>query len=129
MNYTMGDFMIRIKNAYMAHRPTVEAPYSKASLSLAKILVDNKYIKKVDEVEENGRKKLVMTLSYNKRVPALNDVKIISTPSLHIYVKKHELPSKVREFGIHIVSTSKGLMSDNDAMKEGIGGKLLFQVQ
>ena len=128
-NYTMGDFMIRIKNAYMAHRPTVEAPHSKASLALAKILVDNKYVKKVEETEVDGWKKIVVTLSYTKRNPALSNVKIISTPSLHIYVKKHELPSKVRELGIHIVSTSKGIMSDKDAMKIGVGGKLLFQVQ
>lgn len=128
-NYTMGDFMIRIKNAYMAHRLTVEAPYSKASFALAKILSENKYIKKVEEKEENGRKQLVVTLAYTKRMPALNDVKIISTPSLHIYVKRHELPKKVRELGMHIISTSKGIMSDEQAVKEGVGGKLLFQVQ
>lgn len=128
-NYTMGDFMIRIKNAYMANLRTVEAPYSKASLALAKILVDNKYVKKVEEKEVDGWKKIVVTLSYNKRNPALNNVKIISTPSLHIYVKRHELPSKVRELGIHIISTSKGIMSDKEAMKIGVGGKLLFQVQ
>lgn len=128
-NYTMGDFMIRIKNAYMAHRLTVEAPYSKASLALAKLLTENKYIKKVEEQEVDGRKHLVMTLIYTKRVPAMQTVKIISTPSLHIYVKRHELPTKVRELGMHIISTSKGIMSDKQAMKEGVGGKLLFQVQ
>lgn len=125
----MGDFMIRVKNAYMAHRPTVETPYSKVSYALAKILVDNKYVKKVEVAEENDRKKLVITLLYTKRVAGLQAVKIISTPSLHIYVKRHELPKKVRELGIHIISTSKGIMSDEQAMKEGVGGKLLFQVQ
>ena len=128
MNYTMGDFMIRIKNAYMAHRSTVIAPYSKASLALAKILVEHKYIEKVEEAETDGKKNLVVTLTYNKRNPALQEVKIISTPSLQIYVKRHELPSKVRQYGIHIVSTSKGIMSDKQAMKAGVGGKLLFQV-
>ncbi|HRN96763.1 MAG TPA: 30S ribosomal protein S8, partial [Candidatus Levybacteria bacterium] len=113
----------------MAHRLTVETPYSKASLALAKILSENKYVKKVEEKEENGRKQLVVTLLYTKRAPGMQTVKIISTPSLHIYVKRHELPKKVRELGMHIVSTSKGIMSDEQAMKEGVGGKLLFQVQ
>jgi len=125
----MGDFMIRIKNAYMAHRTTVEAPYSKASLALAKILSDNNYIKKVEEKEVDGRKQLVITLLYTKRVPGMQTVKIFSTPSLHMYVKRHELPKKVKELGMHIISTSKGIMSDEQAMKEGVGGKLLFQVQ
>jgi small subunit ribosomal protein S8 len=126
----MGDFMIRIKNAYMAHRNTVEAPHSKASYALAKILVDNNYVKKVEVTEgENGRKHIVVTLLYTKRVASMQTVKIISTPSLHIYVKRQELPKKVRELGMHIISTSKGIMSDEQAMKEGVGGKLLFQVQ
>jgi small subunit ribosomal protein S8 len=125
----MGDFMIRIKNAYMAHRLTVEAPYSKVSLALAKILTENNYIQNVEEQEVDGRKKLLITLKYTKRQPALQTVKIISTPSLHIYIKRHELPKKVRELGMHIVSTSKGIMSDEEAMKEGVGGKLLFQIQ
>jgi small subunit ribosomal protein S8 len=128
-NYTMGDFMIRIKNAYMAHRPTVETPYSKVSMALAKILEENKYIKKVEVKEVEDRKYLAITLSYTKRVAGLQNVKIISTPSLHIYVKRHELPKKVRELGMHIISTSKGIMSDEQAMKEGVGGKLLFQIQ
>jgi small subunit ribosomal protein S8 len=128
MNYTIGDFMIRIKNAYMAHRNVVEAPYSKASLSIGKILVTNKFIEKIEEVDEEGRKKLVVTLRYAHREPAMTQVKIFSTPSLHHYIKKDELSTKTRGLGIHIISTSKGIMSHRDAMKEGVGGKLLFQV-
>jgi small subunit ribosomal protein S8 len=129
MNYTMGDFMIRIKNAYMAHKRTVECVYSKPSLSLGKILVSNGYVEKIEETEVDGKKKLMVTLKYTKRMPAMNDVKIFSTPSLHLYIKKHELPRKAREVGIHIVSTSKGILSDDEAIKAGVGGKLLFQVQ
>lgn len=112
----------------MANKSTVETPYSKATFSIGKILADNNFIKGVREEEVDGRKKLVIELLYTKRMPALRSVKIISTPSLHLYVKKHELPEKVRELGIHIVSTSKGIMSDKEAMKQGVGGKLLFQV-
>ncbi len=129
MSYTIGDFIIRIKNAYMAGKRTVECPFSKTSLAIGNILVENKFINKVTETEVDGKKKLVVELRYNKRMPALQDVKIFSTPSLHIYVKRHELPKKVRELGMHIISTSKGIMSDKDALKEGVGGKLLFQVQ
>ena len=112
----------------MAHRNTVEAPYSKASLAIGKILVANKFIEKIEVVEEDGRRKLVMTLRYAQRMPAMTHVKIFSTPALHLYIKKDELSVKTRGLGIHIISTSKGIMSHRDAMKAGVGGKLLFQV-
>lgn len=129
MNYTIGDFIIRIKNAVMANRKTVELPYSKLCKAVGQVLVKEKFLTQIKEEELDGKKKLIAHIAYDKRMPAFTDVRLISKPSLRVYSKASD-QSKLRGRGIGkiIVSTSKGIMTGQDAVKQGIGGELLFKV-
>ncbi|HSW98004.1 MAG TPA: 30S ribosomal protein S8 [Candidatus Saccharimonadales bacterium] len=129
MNYTIGDFIIRIKNAVMAHRKTVDLPYSKLCKAVGQVLVKEKFLTQIKEEEIDGKKKLVAHLAYDKRIAAFTDVRLISKPSLRVYSKASD-QSKLRGRGIGkiIVSTSKGIMTGQEAVKQGIGGELLFKV-
>src|SRR5581483_653976 len=90
MNYTIGDFIIRVKNAVMANRKTVELPYSKLCKAVGQVLVKEKFLSQIREEEVDGKKKLVAQLSYEKRIPAFTDVRLISRPSLRVYAKASE---------------------------------------
>ena len=127
MNYVLGDFLIRVKNAYMAHINEIEVPYSKASLSVGQILVKEGYLSSI-KVDEKGNKKINAKLTYINRVPAISDIKIVSKPSVREYVTAQELKRKKNEFGIHILSTNKGVMSDKEALDKGLGGELICKI-
>src|SRR3990172_5484818 len=120
MNYTTGDFLIRIKNAYMARKRELETPYSGVLYSIAKILKDEGYIKNFSKGEKEKKKVLKLELLYKDKKPVLEDVVIISKPSVHIYAGKNEIPRSRGGFGITIVSTSRGIMTDKSARSENI---------
>lgn len=129
MNYTIGDFLIRIKNAYMARKKRVDAPYSKANLSIGKILEQEGYIKKIEEKkDEGGRRVLITQLSYRGQLPVLQEVKLISKPSVSHYAGVRRVRRGLKDEGIEIVSTSKGIMSNKQANALGIGGVLICRV-
>lgn len=134
--YTIGDFLIRIKNAYMVGKKEIVYPYSKAAESIGKILEKRKYVKKVlvrggsvASQKKGERKELVIELLYNGKEPALSDVKIISRPSVHVYLDRQELAKTLRSHKTDIVSTSSGIMTGEEAKKIGIGGELICEVR
>lgn len=129
MNHAVSDMVIRIKNAAMARRRSVELPYSKLCLAIAKTLVKEKYLEEVKEHAEKGKKSLVAKIAYVKRTPVFTDVTILSKPSLRVYgraTKQHELEGK--GLGTTVVSTSQGVMTGKEAVKKGVGGELLFRI-
>lgn len=128
--YRIGDFLIQIKNAYRAGKKQVDYPHSKVAESIGKILVKENYIKKisVNEDKETKRKTLVIELKYDGRVPAMTDVKLVSKPSVHQFVRKNRLGRAVSSHGMAIVSTSSGIMTNRDAAKAGVGGELICQI-
>lgn len=126
--YTIGDFLIRIKNAYMAHNKEIVFPYSRVCESIGKILVEEGYIKNIKETTQDEKKQLVVTLLYHGKDGALSDLKLVSRPSVHHYVSRGELKKKNKKFGTFVISTNKGIMTGEKAIKEGSGGELLFVV-
>lgn len=129
MNYTIGDFIIRIKNAVMANRKTVALPYSKLCKAVGQLLVKEKFLTQIKEEEVAGKKKLVAHIAYDKRIAVFTDVQLISKPSLRVYAKATEQAKlKGRGMGKIIVSTNKGIMTGGDAVMQGVGGELLFKV-
>lgn len=129
MNYTLGDFVIRMKNAVRANRKVVVAPLTKITKGVATLLSKEGFLKNVKETEEEGKKVLTAELVYEKRTPIFTDVKIISKPSLRVYVSTVELEKKEkRGLGKIVVSTSSGLMTGKEALKKGLGGELLFEI-
>ncbi len=126
--YTIGDFLIQLKNAYMAHKKEVVLPYAKIIISIGEILAKEGYVKKVTVEEKDGRKFVKVELLYKNRRPAMRDVKLISKPSVHRYVTKNNMKRIAGNFGISVVSTSSGVMTGKEALQKGVGGELLCEV-
>ena len=126
--YTIGDFLIQLKNGYMAHKKEVAYPYARIVDSLGKILADEGNIKKASIVENDGRKMVNVELLYKNKRPALKDVKLISKPSIHRYVTKTKIKRFAGNFGISVVSTSRGVMTGKEALKQGVGGELICEI-
>ena len=121
--------LTRIRNANSARHITVEIPASKLKLAIAQILLDEGYIKSFEKIEDGKQGMIQVTLKYDekgKRV--ISGLKRISKPGLRIYVSCEELPQVLNGLGIALVSTSKGIKTDRDARKEGLGGEVLAYV-
>ena len=130
VNDSIADMLTRIRNAQTARHESVLVETSIMKKSIAQILLDEGYIAAFDEVD-NGKtnKDLVITLKYvNKNQKVITGLKRISKPGRRIYASCEELPKVLGGLGIVIVSTSKGVMTDREARKLGIGGEVLAYV-
>ena len=130
VNDSIADMLTRIRNAQTARHETVTIETSIMKKSIAQILLDEGYISSFDEVENEGKNKnLVINLKYvNKNQRVITGLKRISKPGRRIYASCEELPKVLGGLGIVIVSTSKGVMTDREARKLGIGGEVLAYV-
>lgn len=126
--YTIGDFLIQLKNAYMAHKKEITLPYAKIIVSISTILTKEGYIKASEVTEVDGRKMVHIELLYKNRRPAMRDVKLISKPSMHKYVTKTNIKRIGGHFGISVLSTSRGVMTGKEAIAAGVGGELLCEI-
>ena len=131
MNITdpIADMLTRIRNANTSKFKTVDIPASNMKKSIAKILLDEGYVKAVEEIDNETQGIIRITLKYDekgKRVIA--GLKRISKPGLRIYAAKDELPKVLNGLGIAIISTSQGLMTDREARQKGIGGEVLAYI-
>lgn len=129
MNHKVSDFVIRIKNAVLARRKKFSVPSSNLIKIIALTLAKAGFLDSVKENNIDDKKVLEITLKYYKRIPSLTDVKIISKPSLRIYVTAKSLPEVYRRGKYTLVlSTSNGVMTGKEAYKKKIGGELLFKI-
>lgn len=129
MNYAIADFMIRIKNASMAGRRDVVLPYSSVNKTIGEVLVSQKFLADIREAMVEKRRVLIATIVYVRRKAALRDVTIVSKPSLRVYRKAKGVQNLRRKgAALFVLSTPKGIMTDKEAQKLGIGGELLFAV-
>ena len=130
VNDSIADMLTRIRNAQTARHETVTLETSIMKKSIAQILLDEGYISAFDEVENAGKNKnLVISLKYvNKNQKVITGLKRISKPGRRIYASCEDLPKVLGGLGIVIVSTSKGVMTDREARKLGIGGEVLAYV-
>lgn len=131
----IADMFTRIRNASAVRKPDISLPLSKIKLEIAKILETEGWIKKAEVVAGglNGRHssfdELKIQLKYHKNGKAqISSIKRISRPGLKIYVSKDEIPTVLNNFGIAIISTSRGLMTNKKAKKEQVGGEVLGEI-
>jgi small subunit ribosomal protein S8 len=123
INYPVGDFLVRIKNAKLAHKRIIHVRSIKLIKGVAKVLQRLGYL---DETKEkDGR--LEVSLTYRKKEPVLIDLKIISKPGLRVYMSVDEL-EKVRGPSTFIISTPKGIMTSKEAIKKRLGGEVIVEV-
>lgn len=122
------DFIIRLKNGYLAKKETITVPYSK---TIEKILMILKKENFIDDfiLEESGKKKSIkVNLKYSHKMPMVTDVKIFSKPGRRLYVKANSLKPVLAGKGIAILSTPKGILTDKEARKLKVGGELWFHI-
>ncbi len=125
----IADMLTRIRNANDAYHDKVDMPASKMKAAMLAILKDEGFIRNVEEIEVDGHTRLRATLKYGaNREKVIKGLKRISKPGLRVYAGKEELPRVLGGLGIAIVSTSKGVMTDKKARKEGLGGEVLAYV-
>jgi len=126
----IADMLIRIKNGYQARKKLVEMPYSKLKAEIAGLLVKEGYLKKsvLKESPIKTFKTLELILKYDGKEPVLTGVKRLSKPGLRVYARATAIPRVRVGFGVTIVSTSKGLMTDKKARKKNLGGEVICQV-
>ena len=129
MNDPIADMLTRVRNANSAGKLTVSMPSSKKLVEIARIMQEEGYITGYEVESANPRDILEITLKYGeKKARTIRGIKRISKPGLRIYDGKDELPRVLGGLGTAIISTSKGVMADRDARKNGIGGEVIAYI-
>lgn len=129
MTDPISDMLTRIRNGQAAHHERVTLPFSKLKHKIAALLAREKYLAAANEAEVAGAKVLLLDLQYNSEgVGAITNIKRISKPGRRVYQKKADLPRVLSGYGIAVVSTPAGLMTNKDAKKQGLGGEIICEV-
>lgn len=126
----IADMLTRIRNANMVKHEIVEIPATKMSKAIAKILKEEGFIKNFETYSENLNQYLLLSLKYKgqSRKRIINKIKRISKPGLRVYANSKALPVVLDGLGFAIISTSRGVMTNNKARELGIGGEILFTI-
>ena len=126
---TIADMLTRIRNANAMRYTEVSVPASNLKIELARILKEEGFIKDYKIEEENTQGTIILTLKYtDKKERVITGLKRISKPGLRVYAKNDEIPQVLNGLGIAIISTSKGIMTDKEARKQGLGGEVLAYI-
>ncbi len=126
---TIGDLIIRLKNASAVKKDVVSAPYSKLRFAVAQSLQKIGYIKSVNKKGKKVQKTIEIELSYDKdNKSVITDVKRVSTPGRRIYYSSKDIQPVKYGKGSLILSTPKGILTDKEAKKENVGGEVLFKI-
>ena len=129
INDPIADMLTRIRNGLIARHDSVTIPASNMKKAIAKILLDEGYIKSVDYIDDGLQGQIKIVLKYVQgRESVIKDLKRISKPGLRVYARSSEIPKVLGGLGIAIVSTSKGVMTDKEARNAGIGGEVLAYI-
>ena len=127
MSDPIADMLTRIRNGNTAKHDTVDVPSSNMKKAIADILTNEGYIKGYEVIEDGVKSTMRITLKYgaDKNEKVITGIKRISKPGLRVFAGKDELPKVLGGLGVAIISTSKGIMTDKEARKLGIGGEVV----
>ena len=129
INDPIADMLTRIRNGLIARHDSVTMPAYNMKKAIAKILLDEGYIKSVDYIDDGLQGQIKIALKYVQgKESVIKGLKRISKPGLRVYAKSDEIPKVLGGLGIAIVSTSKGVMTDKAARNAGIGGEVLAYI-
>ena len=129
MTDPIADMLTRIRNANVVKHETVDVPASNMKKELARILLEEGFIRGYDVIEDGKQGIIRIQLKYGhtgERV--ISGLKRISKPGMRVYADKHEVPRVLNGLGISIISTSKGILTDKQARKENVGGEVICYV-
>jgi small subunit ribosomal protein S8 len=127
---TIADMLTRIRNANLAKHQIVQIPSTKVTRNIAQVLFEENLIESCEELKNGLNSSLLLSLKYNgkERKPSIEKIQRVSKPGLRVYSGAKKMPRILGGFGTLIVSTSRGLMTDQQARKEGVGGELLCYI-
>ena len=130
VNDPIADMLTRIRTAQIARHDATVMPASNTKKAIAKILLEEGYIKAYDVIDDGLQGQIKVTLKYvnGKSTPVIAGLKRISKPGLRVYARCEELPKVLGGLGVAIISTSKGLMTDRAARQENLGGEVLCYI-
>ena len=129
MTDPIADMLTRIRNANTVGHETVEIPASKMKKAIAEILKEEGYIEDFDIIDDNKQGIIKITMKYGaNKEKVITGIKKISKPGLKVYAKANDVPRVLGGLGIAIISTSKGVVSDKEARKMGVGGEVICYV-
>ena len=129
MTDPIADMLTRIRNANTVGHETVEIPASKMKKAIAEILKEEGYITDFDVIEDVKQGMIKVTMKYGaNKERVISGIKKISKPGLKVYAKANDVPKVLGGLGIAIISTSKGIVSDKEARKLGVGGEVICYV-
>lgn len=129
MTDPIADLLTRIRNANIVKHGVVELPSSKIKKAMANILLQEGYLKDIEEYNDGVVPMLRLSMKYGKgKERIITGLKRISKPGLRVYCRKEEIPKVLNGLGIAIISTSKGIVTDKEARKLGLGGEVLCYV-
>lgn len=123
----IADMLTRIRNAMMAKKKEVIIPASNLKFAIAKLLEQEKYVEAVERTADNHGE-IKIKLKYTDGKPAFTAIKRISTPGRRVYVGSDKLPRVLNDFGVAIISTSRGLMTNKEARRVKLGGEVICEI-
>jgi len=128
MTDAIADLATRIRNAYLAKHERTEIPHSRVKEAIAKILEREGYVGSVIVEDKKTPKTIMINLLYKTGQPVIGKIERVSTSGKKIYLKANKIPKTLGGYGITIISTSRGIMTDIDARRKKVGGEVLLRV-
>ena len=129
MTDPIADMLTRIRNANVVKHETVDVPASNIKKELARILLEEGFVRGYDVIEDGKQGIIRIQLKYGQSGErVISGLKRISKPGMRVYADKHEVPRVLNGLGISIISTSKGILTDKQARKENVGGEVICYV-
>ena len=129
MTDPIADMLTRIRNANVVKHETVDVPASNMKKELARILLEEGFVRGYDVIEDGKQGIIRIQLKYGQSGErVISGLKRISKPGMRVYAANHEIPKVLNGLGISIISTSKGILTDKQARKENVGGEVICYV-
>jgi small subunit ribosomal protein S8 len=129
MTDPIADLLTRVRNANTARHEIVEVPSSTIKKAIANIMLQEGYVKDIEEYNDGVVPMMRISLKYgNGKDRVITGLRRISKPGLRVYCKKEEIPKVLNGLGVAVISTSQGVMADREARKDGLGGEVLCYI-
>ena len=128
MTDPIADYLTRVRNALMAKHKTVDVPSSKMKIAMTRILEQNGYINGHEVIEDKKQGVLRISLKYKEGKPAIKTMERVSRPGIRQYKSVKGLPRVKNGYGIGLVSTPNGVMTDKEARKQNVGGEVICYI-
>lgn len=128
VNDPVADLIIQIKNASSANKPAISLPYSELKFTISELLAKEGFVKSVSKKGKKVKKFLDIDLLYKENTPRVKGVKRISKPGKRVYKKVGEIKPVKQGYGILVLSTPKGILTDKQARQEKVGGEAMFEI-